>query len=56
MKIISQLSASDMTRVLVWILTTKHKSMKRVENFERYVIFSFYNSLILLIRWFFLLC
>jgi hypothetical protein len=35
---------------LVWILTTKRKSMKRVENFERYVIFSCYYSLILLIR------
>jgi hypothetical protein len=31
---------------LVWILTTKHKSMKRVENFERYVIFSCYYSFI----------
>ncbi len=35
---------------LVWILTTKWKSMKRVENFERCVIFSCYNLLILLIK------
>ena len=28
---------------LVWILTTKHKSLNRVENFERYAIFSSYN-------------
>ncbi len=41
---------------LVWILTTKRKSMKRVENLERYVIFSCYYSLILLIRRFVLLC
>ena len=34
---------------LVWILTTKHKSMKRVENLERYVVFSCHYSLILLI-------
>jgi hypothetical protein len=25
---------------LVWILTTKHKSLEQVENFERYIIFS----------------
>ncbi len=31
---------------LVWILTTKRKSMKRAENFERYVIFSCYYLLI----------
>ncbi len=31
---------------LVWILTTKHKSLERVENFERYVIFSCYYLLI----------
>jgi hypothetical protein len=31
---------------LVWILTIKRKSMKRVENFERYVIFSCYYLLI----------
>ncbi len=41
---------------LVWILTTKHKSLKRVENFERYVIFSCYYSLILLIKWFLFCC
>ncbi len=41
---------------LVWIPPTKRNSMKRVENFERYVIFSCYYSLILLIRWFVLLC
>jgi hypothetical protein len=53
-KIISHLSASDVMW-LVWILTTKRKSMKRVENFERYVIFFCYYSLILLIRQFVLL-
>jgi hypothetical protein len=56
-KIISQLSACDVTGVwLVWILTTKHKSMKRVENFERYVIFSCYYSLMFLIRQFLFCC
>jgi hypothetical protein len=48
-KIISQLKACDVTRVFVWILTTKRKSTKRVENFERYIIFSCYYLLILLI-------
>jgi hypothetical protein len=33
---------------LVWILTTKHKTLKRVENFERYVICSCHYLLILL--------
>jgi hypothetical protein len=33
-KLVSQLSACDMTCVLVWILTTKHKSMKRMENLK----------------------
>ena len=37
---------------LVWILTTKRKSMKRVENFERYIIFSCHYLLILLINGF----
>ncbi len=41
---------------LVWILTTKRKSMKRVENFERYVIFSCCYSLILLIKRFLFCC
>jgi hypothetical protein len=41
---------------LVWILTTKHKSMKRVENFERCVIFSCYYLLILLIKRFLFCC
>ncbi len=35
---------------LVWILTTNHKSLKRVKNFERLVIFSCYCLLILLIK------
>ncbi len=39
---------------LVWILTTKRKFLKRVENLKRYVIFSCHYSLILLIKqvWF----
>jgi hypothetical protein len=41
---------------LVWILTTKRKSLKRVENFERYVIFSCYYLLILLIKWLLFCC
>ncbi len=41
---------------LVWILTTKHKSLKRVENFETYVIFSCYYLLILLIKWLLFCC
>ncbi len=41
---------------LVWILTTKRKSLKRVENFERYVIFSCYYLLILLIKQFLFCC
>jgi hypothetical protein len=50
-KIISQLSACDVTRVVSLDtnnLTTKRKSMKRVESFERYVIFSCYYLLICL--------
>jgi hypothetical protein len=35
---------------LVWILPTKHKFLKRVENLERYVIFSCHYLLILLIN------
>ncbi len=41
---------------LVWILTTKHKFLKRVENFERYVIFSCHYFLILLIKLFLFCC
>ncbi len=41
---------------LVWILTTKHKPLKRVENFERYVIFSCYYSWILLFKRFLCCC
>ncbi len=55
-KKISQLSACDVTCVVSWILKTKCKSMKRVENFERYVIFSCYYLLILLIKWFLFCC
>ncbi len=40
---------------LVWILTTKRKFLKRVENLERYGIFSFHYLLILLIKRFFVL-
>jgi hypothetical protein len=49
-KLISQLSASDVTRVVS--LDTNNQDL----NFERYVIFSCYYLLILLIRWFVLLC
>ncbi len=41
---------------LVLILTSKHKSLKRVENFEMDVIFSCYYSLILLIIQFLFYC
>jgi hypothetical protein len=41
---------------LVWKLTTKSKYMERVENFERYVIFSCYYLLILLIKRFLFCC
>ncbi len=41
---------------LVWILTTKHKFLKWVENLERYVIFSYHYSLILLIKQFMFCC
>jgi hypothetical protein len=41
---------------LVWILTTKHKFLKRVENLERYVIFPCHHLLILLIKWFLFCC
>ncbi len=37
---------------LVWM----HKFLKRVEDFERYVIFSWSYSLILLIKWFLFCC
>jgi hypothetical protein len=45
-KIVSQLSACEVTRVVSLDTTIKRKSMKRVENFKRYVIFSCYYSLI----------
>jgi hypothetical protein len=41
---------------LVWILTTKRKSLKRVENLERYVIFTCYYLLILSIKRFLCCC
>ncbi len=41
---------------LVWILTTKCKSLKRVENLERYLIFSCPYLLILLIKQFLFCC
>ncbi len=40
---------------LVWILTTKRKSLERVENFERYIIFSCYYLLIYSIQMVFIL-
>ena len=42
----SQLSACDVVSLVT------NKSLKRVENFQRYVIFSCYYSLILQIKWF----
>ncbi len=41
---------------LVWILTTKRKFLKRLENLERYVIISCHYSLILLIKRFLFCC
>ncbi len=56
-KIVSQLSVCDVAHVwLVWKLTTKRQFLKRVENLERYVIFSCHYLLILLIQQFLFCC